>query len=135
MIFWTKFAQNGCFPFKTEKKHHHWISHIRISLGTKCQLKLTILVFWTEFAQKKCCGSKTKSEHGHWILHIRIILSTKFQLKLTILIFFDQICPNGSFQSKTEKSHLCVRRWLLLTILNFSARAPTDTTVLCLFFF
>ena len=33
-----------------------------------------------------------------------------------------------------EKSHLCMRPWSLLTILNFSAWGPTDTTVFNVFF-
>ena len=35
-------------------------SNIRISLGTKFQLKLTILIFWTKFAQKGFFRSKTE---------------------------------------------------------------------------
>ena len=31
---------------------YHWIVDIRISLGTKIQLKQTILIFWTKFTQK-----------------------------------------------------------------------------------
>ena len=34
--------------------------HIRISLGTKFQLKLTILISWTKFTQKGCFRSKQK---------------------------------------------------------------------------
>ena len=58
----------------------------------------------------------------------------------------DQVCPKRvipikkensltkfaqkeNFPSKTEKSHLCLRLWFLLTILNFSSPGPTDTTV------
>ena len=32
--------------------HHHIILHLQISLGTKFQLKMTILIFWVKFAQK-----------------------------------------------------------------------------------
>ena len=32
-------------------------------------------------------------------------------------------------QTETKKSHFCVRPWSLLTILNFSGRRSTDTTV------
>ena len=32
-------------------------------------------------------------------------------------------------QSETQKLHFCMRPWLLLTILNFYERGPTDTTV------
>ena len=41
----------------------------------------------------------------------------------------NKFSQTGYFRSKTEKSHFCVRPWLLLTILNFSARRPTDTRV------
>ena len=34
--------------------------HIQISLGTKLQLKLTILIFWTNFAQKGYFRSNTE---------------------------------------------------------------------------
>ena len=60
---------------------------------------------------------------------MKIIVGTKFQLKLTILIFKTEFEQKGYFWSETEKLHLCVCPWLLLTILNFSAREPTDTTV------
>ena len=40
-------------------EHHHWILHFRISLDTKFQLKLPILIFWTKFAQKGFFWSKT----------------------------------------------------------------------------
>ena len=41
------------FPVKNRKSgHRHWILHIRLSPGTKFQLKLTFLMFWTKFAQK-----------------------------------------------------------------------------------
>ena len=47
--------------------------HIRISLGTKFLLKMTILSFWTKFAQKKVFPVKNgKCEHHHSIVHIRI---------------------------------------------------------------
>ena len=61
------------FPLENVNKHgffkilspqsilqRHWILHIRISLGTKFQLKLTNLIFWTKFAQKGCFRSKTE---------------------------------------------------------------------------
>ena len=41
------------FVVKNRKcEHHHWILHIRISFGTKFQLKLTISIFRTKFAKK-----------------------------------------------------------------------------------
>ena len=49
------------FPVQNEKnEHRHWIPHIQISLNTKFQFKMTILIFWTKFAQKWYFQSKTK---------------------------------------------------------------------------
>ena len=166
-----------------KNEHHHWIVHIRISLGTTFQLKLAIESFWTKFTQKGCFPSKTvkttieTSKDHNWILDILIIVATKLELKLTILIFFvqlclkwcfpsktekvdtaiefcvfefvlelvlchwilririnffDQIAQKGCLRSKIEKSHLCTRLWLVLTILNLSARGLTDTMFLLL---
>ena len=53
MIFWTKCARKGCFQSKIKKSEYHpRILHIRISLGTKFQLKLTILIFWDQICLK-----------------------------------------------------------------------------------
>ena len=45
-----------------KSKHHQWILLIQISLGSKVQLKLTILIFWTKFDQKGYFRSKTKKQ-------------------------------------------------------------------------
>ena len=46
LIFWTKFAQKGYFRSITEKtEHHNRVLDIRISLGSKFQAKLTILIY------------------------------------------------------------------------------------------
>ena len=53
MTFWTKFAKKkGISSQNGKSEHHHRILHIRISLRTKSQVKLTILIFWTKFAQR-----------------------------------------------------------------------------------
>ena len=94
--------------------------------------------FWFFFVQlclKWCFPSKTEKVDTaiefcvfefvlelvlcHWILRIRIN-------------FFDQIAQKGCLRSKIEKSHLCTRLWLVLTILNLSARGLTDTMFLLL---
>ena len=60
-------------PIKSRKcEHHQWILHIRISLGTKFQLKLIIMTFWTKFAQKgyfrkrKNWTALLNSEYSNW---------------------------------------------------------------------
>ena len=40
------------------------------------------------------------------------------------------VCVTLVLQTEKQKFHFCVRPWLLLTILNFSERGPTDTMVL-----
>ena len=110
-----------------KNEHHHWIVHIRISLGTTFQLKLTIESFWTKFTQKGCFPSKTvkttieTSKDHNWILDILIIVATKLELKLTILIFFVQLCLKWCFSSKTEKVdtgiEFCVFEFVLELVL------------------
>ena len=58
------------FPVKNWKsEHHHWILHIQISLGTKFQLKLTILIFLTRFTQKGFFWSETEKVNTTYFLH------------------------------------------------------------------
>ena len=116
-------------------EHHHCILHIRTSLGTKFQLKLTSFDFLDQICPKRVFLVKNgKSEHHHSSLHIRIRLGSKFQLKLTILIFQTKFSQKGYLPSKTEKWHFCVRLLSLFTILNFFARESTSTTAFqCLF--
>ena len=137
MTFWTKFASKGYFQSKAKKnKHYDWVLDIRISLGTKFQVKLIILTFWTKFAPKGYFQLKTKkSEQHHWILHIQISLGIKFHLRLIILIFLDQICPKRVFLVENEKSEhdhwilhirisLNIKFHLKLTIQFFGSNLP-----------
>ena len=46
------------------------------------------------------------------------------------LFFFYQICPKKVFPVEKGKiALLCVRPWSLLTVISFSVRGPTDTSV------
>ena len=73
MIFWAKFAQK-VFPVENKKsEHHHYFLHIRISIGTKFQLKLTILIFLTRLTQQGYFQLKTEkvnSTNEFWILEL-----------------------------------------------------------------
>ena len=53
----------------------------------------------------------------------------EFQLRFTILIFWAKFAQKGCFWSKTENSHLCVRPWSCLTILDLFAQGPTDNGI------
>ena len=101
------------FPLPLENKKgylHHWILHISINLGTKLQLKRTILKFGTKFVWKRYFYSKRRKKSSP-MLHIWISLVTKFQLKLTILIFFIILAQEGYFQSKIEKVNVVSCKW------------------------
>ena len=52
MNFRTKFTQKRYYCQKRKKGTSPLNFAVRISLGTKVHLKLTILTFWTKFAQK-----------------------------------------------------------------------------------
>ena len=90
---WSNFSKNGIFGWKEKSQLHFWILLIWISLDTKFQLKLTILIFWTKFTHGVFLEKKNrKSEHQHWNLNIQINLDIELQFKLTILFFFPR--PN-----------------------------------------
>ena len=58
------------------------ILHIRNKLGTKFELKLTILIFWTKLTPQKYFQFKIEeNKNYHLILHIRICLGSKFQIQ------------------------------------------------------
>ena len=50
--FWDQICPKRVFQVKNRKSsYHNWILHIRLSLVSKFQLKMTILIFWAKFAQ------------------------------------------------------------------------------------
>ena len=56
-----------------KSEHHHWILHVRISVGTKFQLLLMILIFLTKSGQKGYFHSKTKKVNSiieFWIFEL-----------------------------------------------------------------
>ena len=60
------FGQNLLKKNRNRKsEYHHRILHIRVSLDTKFQVKLTILTFWTKLTKKGY-----QNEYHHQILHI-----------------------------------------------------------------
>ena len=59
-----------------KSEHHHEILRIRISLGTKFQLKLTILIFLTKFVQKENFQSKMEK------LHLRAFMVVTYYIKI-----------------------------------------------------
>ena len=136
MILWTKFSQKGCFRSKIKKWYHHWGPHIRINLGTKFQLKLTILIFWTKFSQKRYFRLETEKSHLYvrpWLLRTILNLSARdrhtqryFSIsspssgrdKYYITVLFQQFTKtlNLFFSLSSVKYHVC---WKPLHSANF----------------
>ena len=79
--FWKKFQKKRILPVENRKnEHHHRILHIRISLDTNFQLKLTILIFLTKFTKNGYFQSKTdKMETTTEFCIIQISVGSKFQ--------------------------------------------------------
>ena len=71
---------------------------MKMIVGSKFHLKLTILAFLIKFSQKGYFRSETeKSEHNYRSLHIPISLGTKFRLKLVVFIFWTHLSKKGIF--------------------------------------
>ena len=125
-MFWTKFAQKGCFPSKTEKVNttiEFFILKILIILGIKFQLKLTIFDALEQVCPKRMCRIwNWKSECYHWILHIPISLDGIFKLKLTVLIYWTKFAQKGCLRPKTEIGNTPIEFCIfeLVLVLNFS---------------
>ena len=104
--FGTKFAQKRYFRSKTKKSdYHRCILHIWISLGTKFQLKLAILIFWTKFAQKNVSSWKQKK----WAspLHSAYSKYCEHQFSLhTMINFGTKFAQQEYFRSKMKKVNI-----------------------------
>ena len=56
----SKFLEQNFQAENGKSENRHLIVHVRISLGTKFQLKLIILFFWSNFPKKGISGLKQK---------------------------------------------------------------------------
>ena len=96
--------KKGCFRSKSRIEHHHWILYIQISLSTKFQFKLTILIFWTKLVQKRYFWLKTQ----------KVDITMGFQLKLTILSFWTKFAQKIFSRKQKNCTFACVcDRYLL----------------------
>ena len=88
----------------TKNEHYYWILHIRISLGTNFQLKLTIAIFWTKFAKKRSYfQSKINKIDITTEFCIFKLVFHQVSLWTNNFKFFDQICPRKIFMVKNRK--------------------------------
>ena len=87
-----------------KREQRHWILHIRISLGTKFQLKLTISIFWTNFAQKGCFQSKTENVNTTIAFCVfELVYVPNFSLNWQFWFFGPSLPKKGISSSKWKK--------------------------------
>ena len=77
-FFGPSLLTKGVMPVKNGKReHHHWILNIRTSLGTKIQLKLTVLIFyWPNLPKKGISSQKQKNRTCMYIPGCYVIYQT-----------------------------------------------------------
>ena len=114
-------SQKRIFPIENRKtEHHHRVFHIRISLNTKFQLKLTLLTFWTKFVQNRYFQSKKIKWKQHWILNIEISWGINFQFEQAIWVFGPNLPEKGILNQKLRKIEH--RHWTLHTRISLSTK-------------
>ena len=79
-------SKKSILPETQKNEHHYWILHIRISLSTNFQLKLTIAIFWTKFAKK---GSYFQSKTDK--------IDTTIEFCIFELVFVSNLTSNKQF--------------------------------------
>ena len=132
---WSNFSKNGIFGWKEKSQLHFWILLIWISLDTKFQLKLTILIFWTKFTHGVFLEKKTEKVNINTEIWIsKLIWISNYSLNWQFCFFSpDQICPKRVFLVKSRESehhHWILHIWISLgikfhlkqTILNFVSK-------------
>ena len=111
-LFGPNLFPKGISSQKQNGELHHWTLHIRITLGTKFQLKLRIFYFLDQICPWRVFSVKNKTNvYNHWTLHIQIRLGIKFQIKLIIFIFWAKFAQKRAFPDKNEKSEH--HHWIL----------------------
>ena len=82
------FTKKRVSSIKKKNEQHHWILHIRITLSTKFQLKLRILIIWTKFTQKGWSRSKALKMNTTLELYIfELVFIWNFSLNLQFWLF------------------------------------------------
>ena len=110
------------FPVKNEKnEQHHWILHIRIRLGVKFHLKLTISTSWTKFTQKGHFWSKTKKVNIIIeFCKFELVYLSSFTLNWQFHFFGPNLPKKGYFRSKTEKVNSIIEICIFELLYNHS---------------
>ena len=108
--FLNQISRKRILPIKSWKnEHHHRIVHIRISLSTKFQLIVIVLIFWTRFAQKGCFHYKTKKLNTTVDFCIyKLVQVPNLSLNWQLWVFGSNLLKKGisGFKQKKWKSPL-----------------------------
>ena len=95
-----------------KSEHHQWILLIQISLGSKVQLKLTILISWTKFDQKGYFRSKTKKRTPS--MNFAYLNYSRYQIsgETDKFWFFGYTLPKKGISGLKQK---VLRAWMVVT--------------------
>ena len=115
------------FPVKIEKsEQHHWLQHIRFSVGTKFQSQLTIFTFWTKFAQKGYFQSKTeKLNITIEFCMFELVYVPNVSLNWTFW-FFGPNCPKQSISGRKLKKWTSILNSPYLNYFKYQVSPWTD---------
>ena len=103
-VFEPDLPKKGVSGLNRKSEQCHWILHIRISLGTKFHIKLTISIFWTKFAQKGFFpfkAEKLNSTMEYCILEL--VYATKLSLNWQFWFFEPNLPKKGVSGLKQKK--------------------------------
>ena len=112
-FFFYQFYPRRVFPVENRKsEHHHWILHIWISLGTKFQLKLTILIFfWPIYLKREFPVKKGKITLVHASMVVTYYIKL-FHIGSNRQQYFNVSSPSSHSDKNKSEWTLChFRGW------------------------
>ena len=112
----------------TKNEHYYWILHIRISLGTNFQLKLTIAIFWTKFA-KKSSYFQSKTDKIDTIIDyciFELVFVTNFTLNKQFWIFGPNLPKKDMVKNRKTDYH----HWIPLFQISLGTKFQLKLTIL-----
>ena len=99
-----KICPESVFPVKNRKsEHHHWITQIQISLGTKFQFKLTMFFFSTNLPKKVFPFINWKVNITNKFCISELVLVPNFSLNRQFLFFGPNLPKKGISSLKHKK--------------------------------
>ena len=118
MIFFDQVCPKRVFPIKNGKsEHHYWIQLIRISLGNKFHLKLTILIFWTKFGQKEY--SQSGMEKSHLCVCPSLLLTIlNFSVRGPTVTWYFNVSSPFSRKDKKDREKRLIKKWCTISLLD-----------------